>query len=175
MPTLSIDSFREKIRRVQPEVPDIFIVVDSTAQQLHLINGNSPLRSFTISTSLYGMGSREGSNRTPRGLHRIARKIGAGAPPGRIFRDRIDTGTDWRPGLTEDNLILTRILRLEGLEDGINRGPGIDSFDRYIYLHGTNHEQSIGTPISHGCVCMKSNDIIELFDLVTEGTLVIID
>jgi len=66
-------------------------------------------------------------------------------------------------------------MRLEGLEDGINRGPNIDSFDRYIYIHGTNREEQIGTPISHGCICMKHNDIIKLFDIVTEDTIVIID
>ena len=175
MSTFSIEKFGEKIRRVQPGIPDNFIIIDSTTQQLHLIHNRSLEKSFTISTSRYGTGNREGSNQTPLGLHRIIQKIGAGAPPGRIFRDRIDTGADWHPGLTEDNLILSRILRLEGLEDGINRGPGIDSFDRYIYIHGTNREQHIGTPLSHGCVCMKNNDIIELFDTITEGTLVIID
>jgi lipoprotein-anchoring transpeptidase ErfK/SrfK len=77
--------------------------------------------------------------------------------------------------MTEENLILTRILRLDGLEPGINKGEKIDSYARYIYIHGTNREDLIGKPMSHGCICMRNNDIIELFDSVEEGTLVIID
>ena len=72
-------------------------------------------------------------------------------------------------------MILTRILRLRGLEPGINSGPGIDSWERYIYIHGTNHEELIGTPISHGCVCMRNRDIIELYDSIQEETIVVID
>ncbi|MBN1578294.1 MAG: L,D-transpeptidase [Chitinispirillaceae bacterium] len=166
---------RDKILRGQPGAPGKFIVVDTNRQQLHLIDDTVPVRSFTISTSRFGTGNREGSYQTPRGFHRIAEKIGTGAPAGRIFRDRLDTGTNDQKGLTEENIIVTRILRLEGLEKGVNRGPGIDSFDRYIYIHGTNRESSIGTPFSHGCVCMKSCDIIELFDSVQEGTIVLID
>ena len=171
----SIEPFREKIRRAQHPVPASFIVVDSTLQQLYCIEGSTLRRSFTISTSQFGMGNREGSNQTPRGIHRVIEKIGEGVPSGRIFKDRIDTGCDWHPDQTGDNMILTRIIRLEGLEEGVNCGPGIDSFDRYIYIHGTNREHLIGSPLSHGCVCMKNSDIIELFDLITEGTLVIID
>ncbi|MBN1307192.1 MAG: L,D-transpeptidase [Chitinispirillaceae bacterium] len=166
---------REKIRRVHPDAPVKFIFIDTARQRLHLIDDTVPVRSFTISTSRFGTGNREGSNRTPLGMHRIVAKIGSGAPPGRIFRDRRDTGTNVQGELTEENIIVTRILRLEGLEDGVNRGPGIDSFKRYIYIHGTNRESSVGTPFSHGCVCMRSNDIIELFDAVREGTIVVID
>ena len=72
-------------------------------------------------------------------------------------------------------MILTRILRLEGLEEGVNRGPGIDSFERYIYIHGTNKERQIGAPMSNGCVCMKNNDVVALFNSVKEGTIVVID
>jgi UDP-N-acetylmuramate--alanine ligase len=70
---------------------------------------------------------------------------------------------------------LTRILRLEGLEEGINKGPGVDSFERYIYIHGTGREDLIGTPLSHGCVCLRNLDIIRLFGMVKESTLVYID
>jgi lipoprotein-anchoring transpeptidase ErfK/SrfK len=112
---------------------------------------------------------------TPPGVHRVKEKYGHGVPVGRVFRDRLDTGDTWTIGEPGDNLILTRILRLEGLEDGINRGPGIDSYERYIYIHGTNNETSIGSPASHGCVCMTNKDVIELFDAVPEGTIVVID
>ena len=80
---------------------------------------------------------------TPPGVHRVCEKIGSGAPAGRIFRDRIDTGEDWPIGKPEENLILSRILRLEGLEQGLNKGKGIDSYERYIYIHGTNNEDRV--------------------------------
>jgi UDP-N-acetylmuramate--alanine ligase len=102
-------------------------------------------------------------------------KFGAGAPAGRVFRDREDTGEEWDHSQSGDNLILTRILRMEGLEQGINKGPGVDSFERYIYIHGTGREDLIGTPLSHGCVCLRNLDIIRLFDKVRKGTLVYID
>ncbi|MBN1760425.1 MAG: L,D-transpeptidase [Chitinispirillaceae bacterium] len=175
MDTFSLEPVFDKIRRVHTDPPHELIAIDTAAQRLHFIGGNFIRQSFTVSTSRFGIGNREGSNMTPLGLHRVIEKIGSGAPPGRIFRDRLDTGIDWHPGLTEDNLILTRIIRLEGLEDGINRGSGIDTYGRYIYIHGTNREDQIGTPLSHGCICMTNHDIIELFDMTTEGTLVFID
>ncbi|HEX2958353.1 MAG TPA: L,D-transpeptidase [Chitinispirillaceae bacterium] len=170
-----IDLALQKIKNILLSIPNRIIIVDTSAQQLHIVENGNSKTAFNISTSKYGIGNREGSNMTPPGVHRIEQKIGKDAPPGRIFRSRIDTGTDWHIGLTEDNLILTRILRLRGLEPGINSGPGIDSYERYIYIHGTNQEDLIGTPNSHGCVCMKSNDIISLFDAVEEGTIVVID
>jgi UDP-N-acetylmuramate--alanine ligase len=154
---------------------DLYLVVDTAAQEVHFCRHTDIIESMRASTSSRGLGSREGSNRTPTGIHRIAEKIGAGAPEGRIFRDRRDTGADWYDGLTEDNLILTRILRLEGLEDGLNRGARVDSFERYIYLHGTNKEELVGTPLSHGCICLRNRDIVRLFDLAPEGTIVYID
>lgn len=163
-----------KIRHARPDAPDNFIVVDTALQQMTLFDRTDALRTFTISTSRFGIGNRENSQQTPRGLHRIVEKIGDGVPPGRIFNNRIDTGAGSTPDIG-DNLIVTRILRLEGLEDGVNRGPGIDSYDRYIYIHGTNHESKLGTPLSHGCVVMSSADIIDLFNIVPEGTIVNID
>jgi UDP-N-acetylmuramate--alanine ligase len=154
---------------------DLYLVVDTAAQEVHFCRRTDIIESMRASTSSRGLGSREGSNRTPTGIHRIAEKIGAGAPEGRIFRDRRDTGINWYDGLTEDNLILTRILRLEGLEPGLNKGPHVDSFERYIYLHGTNKEELVGTPLSHGCICLRSRDIVRLYDLVPEGTIVFID
>lgn len=100
--------------------------------------------------------------------------IGHNAPAGRIFKSRIDTGIKYDQDTREENLICTRILRLEGLQPGINKGPGIDSYERYIYIHGTNREKEIGTPLSHGCICMKNTDIIALFNIVKENTIVVI-
>lgn len=156
-----------------PEEP--FLFVDTVSQQLFVCRESAIIERFDASTALRGLGNREGSNKTPTGLHRIKEKIGAGAPAGRIFRDRRDTGVDWHENLTEDNYMLARILRLEGLEPGLNCGPRIDSYQRYIYIHGTNKEESVGTPLSHGCICLRSSDCITLFDKVCEGTLVYID
>lgn len=132
-------------------------------------------REYKASTSVFGCGVRENSLKTPPGVHRIKEKIGAGAPFGRIFKGRVDTGTDWDKCSREENLILTRILRLEGMEEGINRGAGVDSFDRYIYIHGTNREDLLGTPLSHGCIAMGNADVAELYEIVRPGTLVYID
>ncbi len=167
-----------RIRLVTGSSPDAFLFVDTAQQSLTVVKNGSFVKKYPVSTSRYGVGNRENSFMTPQGVHRITEKYGRGAPAGRIFRDRLDTGENWAigsPGAPGEDLILTRILRLEGLEDGVNRGPGIDSYERYIYIHGTNNESSIGSPGSHGCVCMTSRDVIELFDGVTEGTIVLID
>lgn len=148
------------------------IAVDCTTQTLVLYCNQMPAAHFAISTAAAGTGNRQDSMRTPCGLHRIREKIGAGAPPERIFRDRVDTGEDCPPDDRGENRILARILRLEGLEEGVNKGEGIDTLERCIYIHATNREDRIGTPFSHGCICMKKHDIIALFDMVKEGTLV---
>ncbi|MDO5576090.1 MAG: L,D-transpeptidase [Fibrobacter sp.] len=155
--------------------PDQILVADSHSQTMSVLEHAHIVKKYTISTSKYGIGNKENSFRTPRGIHSIVEKIGAGAPAGRIFRSRKDTGINWSPEMSEENMILTRILRLKGLEPGVNSGKGIDSFERYIYIHGTNNEELVGTPMSHGCICMKNNDIIMLFDSVREGTIVFID
>jgi UDP-N-acetylmuramate--alanine ligase len=165
----------ERLKPLLADERDLFLFVDTVSQQLFACRNNTVIEQFKISTALRGLGNREGSEKTPTGLHRVKEKIGAGAPSGRIFRDRLDTGVDCRNVATEDNCIVTRILRLEGLEPGLNKGPHIDSYERYIYLHGTNKEELVGTPLSHGCVCLRSNDIMQLFDMVNEGTLVFID
>lgn len=154
---------------------ELFIYIDSTIQKLYLAPPESDLHIYDISTAERGMGNLEGSFKTPQGIHRICGKVGKDAPAMRIFKDRQDTGINWTPDMTGENMILSRILRLEGMEYGINRGPGIDSFERYIYIHGTNREADIGKPFSHGCICMRNNDIIDLFEIVKEGTFVIID
>lgn len=155
--------------------PETFIIVDISSQSLILIENKKIVYDYKISTSKFGIGNVEGSFKTPIGVHIIAEKIGNGAPAGRIFKERKDTGIDWHPGLIDENMILTRIIRLRGIEDSINRGPGIDSYDRYIYIHGTNREELIGIPMSHGCICMKNSEIIELFNFVEEGTVVFIN
>lgn len=140
-----------------------------------LIDNGRISDTYAVSTAARGSGNRDGSLQTPLGLHRVAQRIGEHAPRGAIFEHRTDTGRRWQGEKLDRDLILSRILHLEGLEDGVNRGPGIDSFERCIYIHGTNHEDRIGTPCSHGCVRMRNADIIRLFDVVREGDIVVID
>lgn len=155
---------------------DLFLVVCISDQTLAIMRGSTPIRTYTISTSKFGIGSESGSNKTPLGMHKICFKTGDGVPLGGVFKARQFTGHT-TPILTDktdvpDDLITTRILRLEGLETELNKGNGIDSFSRYIYIHGTNEEGLIGHPSSHGCVRMKNREIVELYDLVEKGTLV---
>ena len=154
---------------------ELFLVQSIETQTLFICRRQTIVERFDCSTSRFGNGIRENSFKTPLGLHRIKDKIGAGAPAGRIFKGRKDTGIDWDQRSTDENLILTRILRLEGLERGINQGPGVDSYERFIYIHGTNREDLLGTPLSHGCLCLRNQDVIHLFELVSVGTLVYID
>lgn len=160
----------------QNNAPEIRISVSQ--QKLYLVQGTKIIRQYPISTSVYGIGNIEGSYRTPLGRHRVARKIGDGAPPGTIFKERRNTkktvkiNTTLTP--TPGDYVTTRILWLEGLQPGVNRGGKVDSFNRCIYIHGTPDEGLIGRPASHGCIRMKNKDVIELFDLVPFGTLVTI-
>jgi UDP-N-acetylmuramate-alanine ligase len=154
---------------------ELFLVQSVEGQKLFVCEKDAVVEQYNASTSRFGNGIRENSFKTPPGLHRIMEKIGDGAPAGRIFKARRDTGVDWDRHSIEDNLILTRILRLEGLEEGINRGAGVDSYERFIYIHGTNREDLIGTPLSHGCLVLRNEDILRLFERVREGTLVYID
>ncbi|MCU0666972.1 MAG: L,D-transpeptidase [Candidatus Omnitrophica bacterium] len=147
--------------------------IDISAQRLYLRCGNTIIKSYPVSTSKYGIGNREGSNKTPLGLHQIVSKIGRNAPLGAIFKYRRKTGKIARVREAGD-LITTRILRLAGLEKGVNKGRGIDSFQRCIYIHGTPEENLIGKPASHGCIRMKNRDIIKLFNLVRRNTLLYI-
>ncbi|MEW6334239.1 MAG: L,D-transpeptidase family protein [Thermodesulfobacteriota bacterium] len=154
---------------------ETFLLQSIESQTLFVCKKDMIIERFDASTSRFGSGIRENSFKTPPGLHRIGEKIGAGAPNGRIFKDRMDTGIDWDGVNVEDQLILTRILRLEGLEEGINRGAGVDSYERFIYIHGTNREKRVGAPLSQGCLVLRNEDVMRLFDRVCVGTLVYID
>ena len=152
------------------------IRVDLGAQRLDLLEGEEVLASYPVSTAAKGTGEREGSEQTPRGLHEVRARIGAGAPEGAVFVGRRPTGEICTPEMfraePERDWILTRILWLRGLEVGVNRLGDVDSMRRYIYIHGTPDEAAIGTPASHGCIRMRNEDVIELFDLVEVGTRV---
>jgi hypothetical protein len=128
------------------------------------------VREFVCSTSKFGIGQVAGSNCTPLGLHRIAEKHGAGAEAGTVFKARKPIG-HLRDGLPLAS-ITTRILWLDGLEPGFNRGGNVDTFARYIYIHGFGDQASLGHPASHGCIHLADADLIPLFDLLPVGTLV---
>jgi len=152
------------------------IRVDLRAQRLVLLDGERVLRTFPVSSATKGAGEYEGSEQTPRGLHEIRAKIGAGEPLGRVFAGRRATheicSRELLSAEPERDWILSRILWLRGLEVGRNRLGRVDSMRRYIYIHGTPDEASIGTPASHGCIRMRNADVVELFDLVAPGTVV---
>ena len=171
---LSAD-IKKRLTTVLGHIPNDFLFVSIEKQKLYILKNMMLQSEFQISTSKYGIGNKENSLQTPLGIHAITEKIGEGAPLGQIFIDRIDTGRTWKPGMIEDELVLTRILRLKGLEPGVNSGEGIDTFERYIYIHGTSKENQIGTPLSHGCICLRNNDIIKLFNTVMENTIVIVN
>lgn len=172
---LDIRKYRERLIDRVGRIPEEYLFVSIDHQELLVFRNETIQLRFPVSTSARGRGNRVNSFQTPTGIHAVAEKIGTGSPKYTIFRDRISTGRIRQPGEDTENMILTRIVRLRGLESGINVGPGIDSYDRYIYIHGTNREDEIGRPFSHGCVCMKNDDVLHLFDLVWEGMIVIID
>ena len=140
--------------------------IDVKRQTLELFQEGGIEVSYPVSTSKFGLGFEEGSFRTPTGRFRIVEKIGAGAPSGMIFKSRLPIGEIAPQGGDED-LVLTRILWLEGLDP-----ENANTHERYIYIHGTNQEHLVGTPASHGCIRLRNDDMIDLFDRIPAGTSV---
>ncbi|MDX1597676.1 MAG: L,D-transpeptidase [Marinobacter sp.] len=154
--------------------------ISIASQSLTLIGaGGDPLHRFPVSTALNGPGEQFGSGCTPRGRHYVRAMVGGGQPQGTVFVARRPTGEIYTPELAarypERDWILSRILWLCGCESGINRGPGVDSFRRFIYIHGTPDTEPMGQPRSHGCIRMRNTDVIRLYDLVSPGTAVTIE
>ena len=153
------------------------IKIHLATQCLELFDDSgSMLRSYAVSTAKQGMGERCGSYCTPRGRHIVRAKIGQGSPAGTVFVGRRATGEIYTPELGERfpdrDWILTRILWLSGSEVGYNRLGAYDTMRRYIYIHGTPDNVTLGVPGSHGCIRMANADLIELFDLVSAGITV---
>jgi UDP-N-acetylmuramate--alanine ligase len=155
-------------------LPERLLVVDAERQIATWFAAGNAIAAWPVSTAKAGIGGEEGSYRTPPGWHRIHRRVGADAANGTVFVSREPTGETWGGEPRDEDLILTRILTLEGIEDGVNRGPGRDSLERYIYLHGTNHEGLLGRAVSHGCVRLANEHVCQLFDQVREGDLVFV-
>jgi len=140
----------------------------SISRQILTLRGAGEPREYPVSTSCFGLGFENGSFKTPTGRFEISKKIGADAPLGAVFKSRVPTGEIGDPSNPAD-LIQTRILWLQGLD-----AENANTLERYIYIHGTNHEEEIGAATSHGCVRMRNRDVAELFDLVEEGAAVFI-
>ena len=161
-----------------PPMTDMEIHVSIARQTLELRQGGSVVVTWPVSTALKGCGNEEGSNQTPLGRHRIRARIGVGEPVNRVFRGRRPTGEIYSDIIAREfpgrDWILSRILWLCGEEPGINRGGRVDSQRRYIYIHGTPDSEPMGEPRSHGCIRMRNQDVLELFDRVPVGTPVII-
>ncbi len=151
------------------------VVIDLAQQTLSLPKHN---KFYVISSGKNGIGEQENSGKTPRGWHRVAQKVGENAPQNSVFIARQPTGEVYDQQLAQQfpqrDWILSRILWLDGLEQGFNHGEGCDTFKRYIYVHGTPDTEPMGIPMSHGCIRMKNDEIIELFDLISEDALVYI-
>jgi hypothetical protein len=170
---LLVDGLRACRRLGVPTTQQVFLVnvVEQSVSIFEKFRASWHLvGNVACSTSRFGIGQTEGSNCTPLGLHRIVEKIGGGWPGGTVFKGRQPIGYTWK-GLP-DAKITTRILWLEGLEPGFNRGGNVDSHARYIYIHGTADQMSIGKPASCGCIHLADADLIPLFDLLPSGTLV---
>ena len=155
------------------------IIVSIAEQRLQLREDSSVIMDVPVATARNGPGELNGSECTPRGQHQVRAKIGAGMAPGAVFVGRRPTGEIFSPALREQfpdrDWILTRILWLSGLEPGKNRFGDVDTMRRYIYLHGCPDDDVMGVASSHGCIKMRNEDVIRLFDRVATGTHVLID
>ena len=164
----------EKIRQIDSEFNSYvsLIFVDIASQQLFNIKKGTVIKVYSISSSFYGTGSEANSLKTPLGKHEIYKKIGKDLPENAILKGRVWNGAIAsivsEPIDTDFDHVTSRILWLDGLEQGKNKGEGVDSRNRYIYIHGTAEEGLIGKPASDGCIRMYNKDVIELYDLVDE-------
>ncbi len=154
------------------------ITIDISTQQLYFLQNGENLKTYSISTGANGVGEKKGSGRTPRGWHIVRAKIGQNCPKNTVFVGRRPTGEIYSPELgamhPDRDWILSRILWLSGLEVGKNRLGCCDTMQRYIYIHGSPDTKPIGIPLSKGCVRMRNQDIIDLYDLVSVRTKVFI-
>ncbi len=157
-----------------------WIRINISQQKLSLLDEEGKLiHKYPVSTSKYGTGSENGSEKTPLGLHRIKNKIGGAMPMNMVLVGREPKGMledCIRDGVElPDDVITSRIMWLEGMEPGRNQGGYVDTYNRYIYIHGTSDEDKIGTPASIGCIRMLNKDVVELYRLVDVGTEVLIE
>jgi lipoprotein-anchoring transpeptidase ErfK/SrfK len=145
------------------------MILSVADQKMIVLRDGKPLSSYSVSTSKFGLGDRPGSYATPLGVLRIKEKIGHGLPAGAVFKSRKPTGEVLPVDAPGRDPIVTRILWLEGLDER-NR----NAYRRYIYIHGTPEERNVGRPVSYGCIRMRSQDVIELFETVGLNSKILI-
>ena len=153
------------------------IIISIRHQKLFLLKQERLIKQYIISTSKNPPSCLENSFGTPLGLHRIEEKIGGGAPIGTVFKGRVSQGYTYQKSSKEEqltNLITTRIIRIKGLDPNLNQGDPNDTYNRYIYIHGTNHEERLGKPFSNGCVELSNQNCLELFSIVRTGDNILI-
>lgn len=185
MPTVkdavfSMEAFWEPFNKTRSSLgikqTDRVLAVRIRASTLQLFRKGKVVKSYVVSTSKRPPSNIANSLGTPLGLHEVAERIGAGQPPGMVFKSRVPTGRHFSEVAAQSpgpgNLVTSRILWLRGLEPGVNAGGDVDTYRRYVYIHGTHREDEVGRPMSAGCVLMRNADIIELFDEVRGGDLV---
>ena len=158
------------------QLNDDSINLNQFRQKVKQLKNHQVNKSYLISTALKGIGQNKNSFQTPIGTHYIRAKIGKDLPSLSIFEARRPTGRIWNKEDAESypnqDWVLSRILWLSGKELGVNRLGSLDTMQRFIYIHGTPDESQLGEPFSHGCIRMSNDDVIELFDLVSAGTIV---
>ena len=177
------------LEKLPNEQIDLYILIISSQQKLLLIKNDLVLQEYMISTSKYGLGNKNESFQTPIGIHKISKKIGDLCKIYTVFKGRVPLGDNLTLSELEksknekyhkkhlkgcEDVITSRIMWLEGMEEGVNKGGNVDTYSRYIYIHGTAHEKLIGKEASHGCIRMRNDDVIELFKKVKKDTHVLI-
>jgi len=177
MPANIIKIVNDLSRRFPEHPQNLLIIISINNQRLYLVKDKKVTKSYIISSAKQGTGNLSGSYKTPLGVHSISGKFGDNAEIASIFKARKNTHKLAKILLHPDDRsdkdnITSRILWLTGMEDGINKGKNIDTHDRYIYIHGTDEEGRLGKAVSHGCIRMSNQDVINLFKQVTIGTLV---
>ncbi len=182
----SDSNFKEKLQFLSDYISirypkhnfDNYLYVEVKQQKMHLIKDGKLLKSYVVSTAKNGLGNVQHTECTPSGLLKIQSKTGSRVPLGGIIKGPNYTGRKCEiykdETISKEDLVTTRAIRLTGLEEGKNKGGKVDTFSRYIYIHGTPEEGRLGQAVSHGCIRMKNSDIIELFDLIDTSTKVLI-
>ena len=161
--------YEEKLKFLGIKASEHLLLANIDKQQIEHIYQGKSLKLYEMSSSKQPPSCIEDSLGTPWGLHNICEKIGGDQPCGMVFEGRLPVGLTASECSREKqsrNLITSRILRLDGLEKEVNRGGVVDTYNRYVYIHGTNHESNLGSPASSGCLQMSNHCIIKLFNLI---------
>ena len=173
----SFKFYLEETGRLRLMRTDVVLVASIPEQRMYLYNGEEAVKTYVISTSKLPPSCKENSLGTPWGMHQVCEIIGKGEAEGTVFKGRKSIGFRYWEMPSEDqfaNLITSRILRLRGLEQEVNLGGAVDTFARFVYIHGTNHEAKLGSPASSGCIQVSNADAIQLAVLVPAGSHLLI-